>query len=666
MEHTTFEVQEAADVMNKGFVNIKVDREERPDVDKVYMNYILLTTGHGGWPMSVFIEPHSLAPIYGGTYYSAHGEGRRPGFIALCNSISRAWTSDRQTLLATSTRVTEFLKKNNSEEPIEESQRDAFLDSIGGLLLKGADQRIKSFDPVYGGWGEQPKFPQPVILTSLFTAHYLQGTPTSTYLDQIEKTLQHMYLGGIHDHLGGGFHRYSVTEDWKLPHFEKMLYDQGQIANAYLTAYQITGKQVYKSAAEDIFKYVATQLTDSATGGFFSAEDADSPLPSDPSIKREGAFYVWEYDEIQSLVTDEEFSVLRVIYGLNDTGNVPTEYDPHGEMDNKNILHTIKNHEEVSKATGFSPEKIRLILDSAHGKLAEARARRPRPHLDDKCVTVWNGMMIQAMTRGFQLLGDPQLLGMALASMNFVRSHLYNIETKTLLRTYRGGPSDIEAFAEDYASMIAALLDLYEADFNIAHLQWALELQTTMDQLFWDKENGAYFCDSGNERLHLLVRTKDDHDGSEPSYNSVAAHSLLRLHSILHREEFKKRAEDIFAAFSLRLSKMPLAVPMMTVAAAAYDAPPKSIVVYGPLESPETHELLKVLRSHYDPFRALQHASLGSEASKFFCDQGIAMFKDTEADLCVNGKPAVYICQDFACQLPITDPAELNLVLKKR
>lgn len=659
MEHTTFEVQEAAEVMNKHFVNIKVDREERPDVDKVYMNYILLTSGHGGWPMSVFLEPTSLAPIYGGTYYAAHGEGRRPGFIQICESIAQQWETNRDKILQSGKTITKHLRAKTDESLASASERDNFFAKIGNFVNVGAAARSRSFDPVYGGWGAQPKFPQPVILTSMFVAHYLRETASNTHLlDQAEKTLTHMFFGGIHDHLGGGFHRYSVTEEWKLPHFEKMLYDQAQIAQAYLTAYQMTGfkKEVYAHAAMDIFKYVALQLTCRKTGAFFSAEDADSPIPTDPSVKREGAFYVWEMDEIKELVDEKELLVLTHRYGLREDGNVDSEYDPHGELTNMNILHTEKNFDQISFSTSIPSNDIKAILDTAHKKLYEAQLKRPRPHLDDKCVTVWNAMMISALAKGYQILGQQSLLDMALGSLRFLRDNMYQKETKRLLRSFRDdGPSSIEGFAEDYANLIAALIDVYEATFDHTHLQWALELQETMDELFWDSEDGGYFCDSGNPDLHLLVRTKDDYDGSEPSYNSTAAYSLVRLYNIFYDDKFKRRAEKLFSAFASHIAKMPIGLPMMTVAAAAFAKPPNSTVIYGDLNTPATQSLIKTLHRQYNPFRVIIQASFGSESAKFFHSKGVDLFKSLETDLSVDGRPAVYICKDFTCGLPITD-----------
>ena len=655
--------------MNKYFVSIKVDREERPDVDKVYMNYVLLTTGHGGWPLSAFLEPSTLAPIFGGTYYSAYGEGRRPGFIKICESIARQWESNREKIIVSGAAVASHLKRmskgeamlqeGEKEEAIGESEKDKFLETIGEYVLEGALQRSRSFDPVFGGWGSQPKFPQPVILTSLFVAHHMQAKESSLYLNQCEKTLQHMFSGGIHDHLSGGFHRYSVTEEWKLPHFEKMLYDQAQIANAYLTAYQITKKQLYRDAASDIFKYLSTYMTDKTTGGFYSAEDADSALKEDPSVKREGAFYVWAFEELESLLDKQEMKVLTLRYELKPTGNVPSEYDPHGEMENMNVLHTVKNLDQLSFSTGLSSDTLSSIIDSAHKKLHSAQAERPRPHLDDKCITSWNAMMIQSLARGYQLLGERSLLDLALASLNFIRNHLYLKDSKQLLRTYRNSPSNIEGFAEDYANLIAALIDLYQADFDHTHLQWAIELQQTMDRLFWDAEHGGYFSDSGNPDLHLLCRNKDDYDGSEPSYNSVAALSLVKLFNLLHNESYKKRAEDLFVAFASQLSKRPLGMPMMTVAAAAYSMPPSSIVIYGDIASDATRSLIQAAHAKYDPFQVIMQASYDSEAARFFHDQGVVLFKDLSTDLSVGGRPAAYVCQGFTCNLPLTDGTSL-------
>lgn len=696
MEHTTFEVEEAAEIMNEHFINIKVDREERPDVDKVYMNYVLLTTGHGGWPMSVFLEPNDLAPIFGGTYFSAHGEGRRPGFIKICQSVALQWRTNKEKILASSESIARHLKAKTTE-PVSSSLREDFLETLEQYLLIGVDKRSRSFDSTFGGWGSQPKFPQPVIMTAHLAAHYVtekspggadvievEGSKRAKnggnfeYLEQVQVTLRHMYAAGIHDHLGGGFHRYGVTDDWKLPHFEKMLYDQSQIANAYLATYQLTlasantgdfeadeatkrSAKVFRDAAEDIFRYVNTQVSDASTGAFYSAEDADSPLASDTSVKKEGAFYVWHYDELKQILEDREFILVTRLYDILKSGNVPPEYDPHHELTNMNILHAAPGAlEELAPLVKMSVAEARDVLAASHAKMREAQAKRPRPHLDDKCVTAWNAMMIGSLAKGYQVLRDPKLLERALASLNFIKNNLYNPERKQLLRSYRLGPSNIDGFADDYAYLISALLDLYEATFDVSHLQLAVELQETMDDLFWDKEDGAYFQDNGNPELHLLTRTKEEHDGSEPSYNSVAAHSLTRLYHMLEDMKYKSRAEDLFAAFATHLSKIPAALPMMTVAAAAFSRPPKVILIYGDLADAATQALIAEVHQTFDPFRVVIQASKGSEAAQFFHKQGLDTFKSLDDDLSDSGAPAARICENFSCGLPITKPAELK------
>lgn len=689
MEHTTFEVEEAAQVMNEHFINVKVDREERPDVDKVYMNYVLLTTGHGGWPMSVFLEPDSLAPIFGGTYFSAHGEGRRPGFIQICEAVALQWKTNKDKILASSGTIARHLQSRVTE-PVDGDVKKAFLETLEQYLETGVKKRARAFDTTYGGWGAQPKFPQPVIMIAHLVAQYLNtqdsasssDSPSVDYLGQVQKTLRAMYAGGIHDHLGGGFHRYSVTDDWKLPHFEKMLYDQSQLANAYLATYQLTltssdasedapsvdttaAAEVFKSAAQDIFRYVRTQLVDPNTGAFYSAEDADSPLPEDPSIKREGAFYVWSLSELKSLLTEKELELVVSFYNVEKSGNVAPEYDPHEELTSMNILHSSEDSvSELLHVMDVSPKEALLILESVHEKLRAAQSMRPRPHLDDKCVTAWNAMMIGSLAKGYQVLQDPSLLDSALRALAFVKKELYNPETKHLQRSYRLGPSNIEAFADDYASMIAALLDVYEATFDTAHLQWAIELQDTMDTLFWDSEDGAYFQDSGNPALHLLVRTKEEHDGSEPSYNSVAAMSLVKLYHILGNPKYQQRAQNLLAAFATHLTKIPITLPFMSVAAAALSRPSKSVLIYGDPSSEATKDLIKTVQTTYDPFRVVLHASRGSESSRFFQSHGLETFTSLETSPpSSSDKPSAFVCKDFTCGLPVHSSTELAKLL---
>lgn len=674
--------------MNANFINIKVDREERPDVDKVYMNYVLLTTGHGGWPMSVFLEPDTLAPIFGGTYFSAYGEGRRPGFINVCEAVALKWRTSRETILQSSGTIAKHLQSKVTES-VAGNEKTAFLGTLEQYLEIGVKKRARSFDPTYGGWGEQPKFPQPVIMTAHLVAYYLakinssssNESPQHEYLSQVQQTLRSMYAGGIHDHLGGGFHRYSVTDDWKLPHFEKMLYDQSQLANAYLAAYQLTLEtatsddhkaadsaselaNIFKEAAQDIFKYVSTQLTDSTTGAFYSAEDADSPLKENPAKKREGAFYVWSYAELKSLLSEREMSAVVTFYGVQKSGNVAPEYDPHEELTLMNILHSSEDSlSDTAYSLGCESGEVRSLLESAHSKLRAAQATRPRPHLDDKCVTVWNAMMIGAFAKGSQVLQDPSLLEKALAALNFIKTQLYNPEKKRLLRSYREGPSNIEGFADDYAALIAALLDVYEASFDTAHLQWAIELQETMDEQFWDSEDGGYFQDSGNPDLHLLHRTKEEHDGSEPSYNSVAALSLVKLYHMLGDPKYKLRAENLFAAFSTHLTKVAASLPLMTVAAAALARPSKSVLIYGDRNASKTQALIKTVHTTYDPFRVVLQASHGSESSRFFQTQGLETFSSLESSSSLSSKSSAFVCKDFTCGLPVTEPEELHKLL---
>lgn len=685
MEHTTFEVEEAARLMNANFVNVKVDREERPDVDKVYMNYVLLTTGHGGWPMSVFLAPETLAPIFGGTYFSAHGEGRRPGFINICEAVALQWKTNRDKILQSSGTIARHLQSKVTEAP-QGDLKGAFLETLEQYLEIGAKKRAKSFDETYGGWGDQPKFPQPVIMTALLNAHYLNKINESdsssvNYLEQVQKTLRAMYAGGIHDHLGGGFHRYSVTDDWKLPHFEKMLYDQSQLANAYLATYQLTlletdssddsptesnakAAEVFKLAAQDIFRYVLAQLCDRSTGAFYSAEDADSPLKEDPNTKREGAFYVWTSNELKALLSDGELAVVTSFYNVQKSGNVAPEYDPHNELTSQNILHATEDAlNDASLAIGNEEKDVLALLESAHNKLRAAQSTRPRPHLDDKCVTVWNAMMIGAFAKGYQVLQDQSLLDSALRALSFIKSTLYNPETKRLIRSYREGPSNIEGFADDYAATIAALLDVYEATFDTSHLEWAIELQDTMDELFWDSTDGAYFQDSGNPALHLLVRTKEEHDGSEPSYNSVAAVSLVKLYHILGNPKYQQRAQNLLASFATHLAKIPVTLPLMTVAASALSRPSKSVLIYGKLDSPQTKTLIKTVQTTYDPFRVVLQASHGSESSQFFQKQGLETFTSLESSAADDNKVSVFVCKDFTCGLPVSDVEELKKLL---
>ncbi len=671
MAHESFEDEAIAEIMNREFVNIKVDREERPDVDRAYMTFVQATTGHGGWPMSVWLTPE-LKPFVGGTYFPPENRYGHPGFKDVLRRIAAAWKQDSAKITEQGTRIVEALRESASS-------RDAGDEKLGEETIDVAYQQIaRSYDAHEGGFGGAPKFPRPVMLNFLFRV-YARDRESAAGKHALEMnlfTLRKMAAGGMHDHLGGGFARYSVDAYWHVPHFEKMLYDQAQLAVAYLDAFQITRDPLFESVARDVLDYVRRDMT-APEGGFYSAEDADSEVVAAvydrrtydvdasravgghrPPLqkKAEGAFYVWTKDEIERAL-GQDAEIFNFHYGVETDGNAPAGADPHGEFVGKNIL--IERHSlgETAGHFGKSEEEVREVLAFARQTLSDVRAKRPRPHLDDKIITGWNGLMISAFARAAQVIDDEVYLQAAVAAARCVRLHLYDEPRKTLVRNYREGRSAVDGFADDYAFVIQGLLDLYEASFDIEWLKFALDLQETQDRLFYDAENGGYFSGTGNDPS-ILLRMKEDNDGAEPAASSVAAINLLRLAQIRGEGTYRARAAKTMAAFGTTLARIPSAMPQMLVAVEQSLSKPRQIVVAGDRASEETRALLREVHRHYLPNRVLLLAD-GKEGSEFLGEKldGLREMKP------LAGKPTAYVCEDFSCQAPVTDPDELAKLL---
>ncbi|HEU4772890.1 MAG TPA: thioredoxin domain-containing protein, partial [Candidatus Udaeobacter sp.] len=557
MAHESFESEDVAAIMNREFVNIKVDREERPDVDRVYMTFVQATTGSGGWPMSVWLTP-DLKPFVGGTYFPPTERYGQPAFTKVLERIATAWKEDHDKIVEQGSKIVEALRESQSAAPGE--------GKIDDSVLTAAYRQIdRSYDPKEGGFGNAPKFPRPVTLNFLtrFYARDPRSDDRKHALDMALFTLRKMAGGGMHDHIGGGFHRYSVDRYWHVPHFEKMLYDQAQLAVAYLDAFQITKNTRYESVARGILDYVARDMT-SKEGGFFSAEDADSAVVAgsgDPGHSKtaEGAFYLWTKKEIDDALRDAA-EIFSFHYGVQAHGNAPEGSDPHDEFRGKNIL--IERHTIAKTAEHFkkSEQEIAKLLKQSQEKLFSIRAKRPRPHLDDKIIAAWNGLMISAYARAAQVLDDARYLEIGTRAANFLRANLYEEKSKLLYRNYRNGRSDIEAFADDYAFVIQGLLDLYEASFDVDWLKFAIELQQTQNQLFFDEKNGGYFSSSGRDKS-VFVRMKDDNDGAEPAASSITALNLLRLSQIYDDAKTAERAKKTIDAFATILLQFPSGMP---------------------------------------------------------------------------------------------------------
>ncbi len=464
-----------------------------------------------------------------------------------------------------------------------------------------------------------------------------------------------MAAGGMHDHLGGGFHRYSVDRYWHVPHFEKMLYDQAQLAVAYLDAFQITQDRQFASVARDILDYVARDMT-SKEGGFFSAEDADSLFEHGKPEHGEGAFYIWTKKEIDTALGNAA-EIFDFHYGVQSHGNAPEGSDPQDEFRGKNIL--IERHTVAETAQHFQkPEDaVRELFRQSREKLFAIRSKRPRPHLDDKIIAAWNGLMISAYARAAQILDEPRYLKRATLATNFARTHLWDDSKKTLYRSYRKGRGNVEGFADDYAFVIQGLLDLYEASFDVEWLKVAIELQETQDRLFFDEKNGGYFSTSGQDKS-VVLRMKDDNDSAEPASSSVAALNLLRLAQIRNKKQWEERAEKTISAFRTTLSRFPSAMPQILVALDFSSRKPRQIVIAGKKDAPETKALLSEVHRHFLPTTILLVAD-GAEGQKYLGEEleaihGMSM---------VDEKPAAYVCENFTCKAPVIDSTQLAKLL---
>jgi uncharacterized protein YyaL (SSP411 family) len=623
MERESFESEEIARVLNEHFVAIKVDREERPDVDRMYMLFVQASTGSGGWPMSVWLTPQRK-PFFGGTYFPPDNRYGRPGFKAVLEQLAKAWRQDRARIEESGNKVIEQLR--------EYSSLGAKSDGAGREVLERAFQGFRRmFDSQLGGFGRAPKFPRPSIHN--FLLRYYAETKNEEALEMVLTTLREMVKGGMNDQIGGGFHRYSVDERWFVPHFEKMLYDQAQLAVSYLEAFQITHDGQYAAAARAIFTYLLRDMTDPG-GGFYSAEDADSAAdPADLRHKSEGAFYIWRKPEIEEALGPRVAEMFCYRYGVEAGGNV--EEDPHGEFRGANILYQAHAVEDAA---------ARVELQQASAKLLEIRAKRPRPLRDDKVLSSWNGMMISAFAKGAQILNESRYAESARAAADFLQRHLWDDRRQILLRRHRGGESAIDGFLDDYAFCGLGMLDLYEATFDTRDFEWAVRMAERAIELFADTENGAFFSatDDGG-----LMRLKDDYDGAEPSGNSGMAMLLLRLARMTDRVDFRKTAEHTLRAFASRMEEAGTGVPQMLVAHSFALGRPREIVLAGSRDDPAAIEMLATIRRRFLPGAVIMRGEQSARPMP-----------------ALNGGPTAYVCENFACSLPVTSATALDELLE--
>jgi len=644
MERESFESDSIAAIMNKFFVCIKVDREERPDVDKVYMTALQGMGQNGGWPMSMFLTP-DLKPFFGGTYFPPETRYGRAGFPEVLTRIHDVWEKEREKILESANGIITGLR----EIPAATGGKIE-----GGVLDTCYRQFERTYDPLFGGFGGGPKFPRPAVFD--FLLHYHSRTREPKALMMVTKTLQKMALGGMYDHVGGGFHRYSVDREWRVPHFEKMLYDQAQLVQAYIDAFQVTKDPFYSAIAREVLDYVLRDMTH-PDGGFYSAEDADSPKPEFPAEEGEGAFYVWTKTELLNVLGEDAAQAWCLYYGVEEGGNTP--HDPQMEFTGKNILYVARSLKETATALGKTEGDVQSSLISSKQKLFAVRETRPRPRLDDKVICSWNGLMIGAFARAYQVLGDERYLQASRRGAEFVLNHLFDAPTKTLRRRYRDGESRYEAHLDDYAFLVRGLLDLYEASFEATWFVRAMELTQKQLSLFKDEKNGGFFDTSGKDPT-ILVRMKEQYDGAEPTGNSLAAMNLLRLARMTGDDELLQLAQQTIFQFGDVLMKQPVVMPAMTAACAFFLDPPRQIILAGRKEDPAMHKLLHEVHARYIPNKVVLLAD-GGEGQRQLTKYNSFL----QSIVMVDGKATAYVCEDFICQLPTSDPSVVSQLLEK-
>ncbi len=636
MEHESFEDDEVAAILNAHFVSIKVDREERPDLDDIYMKAVQLMTGSGGWPMSVFLTP-DLQPFYGGAYYPPRDMMGRPSFKTVLKGVSRAWDERRDEIANTAAEMVRHIQAIDGD-----AGGAADLPSPE-LIRRAAADLASTFDSRYGGFGSAPKFPSGPTNQVLLRDYWRNGVEESRRM--AEHTLQFMYFGGMCDHLGGGFHRYSVDEQWLVPHFEKMLYDNAQLAEVYTEAWQLTKNPLYRKVAEDIFAYELRDMRDPG-GAFHSTEDADSE-------GEEGRFYLWTHDALVAELGKEDAAVFCDYYGVRPEGNFQSHEPYHQGM---NILHIAGPPQSVAERHGMTLDELESRLDKMRQKLFAVREERVRPGLDDKILTSWNALLIGALAKGARAFGRNEYKDAAEEAARFILDEMRDGDR--LLRTHRGGRSRLPAYLDDYAFLCDAFVDLYQATFNTDWLREAERLADALIERFWDNASGGFYFTS-SDHDGLIVRSKPFFDGSEPSGNSVAALGLLRLARLTGKSEYQEKAEATLRAARAQLEHMPRAFMNMLFAVDLAMHPSREVAIIGAKESPETAALLDVVNTRFlpDTVVALRDPSQ-TQADQISVQ--IPLLAEREPS---NGKPTVYVCRNYTCERPVTSPDEAAALL---
>jgi uncharacterized protein len=625
MERESFENEQIAALMNDLFISIKVDREERPDLDEIYMNAVQLLTGRGGWPMTMFLTPDGK-PFYGGTYFPPEDRKGMPGFPKILLGVSQAY---RERSADVEKSVGEILAALQRMSETHQSDKDFSPD----IIAASCEKISRAYDSDNGGLGQAPKFPNAGVY-ELFLRNFYHSK-NERYLEMIVHTLTKMAQGGIYDHLGGGFHRYSVDAKWLVPHFEKMLYDNAQLLGIYGHAYAITGETLFKSVVEETAHYLLREMLQ-AEGGFYSTQDADSE-------GEEGKFFVWTPDEISRLLGTEAGEVFCRIYDVSDQGN----------FEEKNILHPILTIEQASKYFGKEKSVIETLVAEAKTKLFTEREKRIKPFRDEKIITAWNGLALSGLAAAIKISGEAALITAVTQTIEFIFDKMFR--DGFLLHTYKDGQAKLLGYLDDYAFLAVGLLDIYETLLDRAFLDRALQLNEIMLREFWDEEEGGFFY-TGKSQEQLISRTKPIFDASIPSGNAMATQLLLRLHHITGQNDYRGRAEKVLCSYYDVMENQPFGFAHMLCAVDQHLNPPKEIVVVGNIDDPRTRDLLAEVHRIYLPNKVLQ--LVGAEQA--LEDISPLLRGKTQ----VNGQPTAYLCQNFTCSAPATNPAELKSLLQ--
>ncbi|CAM2877984.1 thioredoxin domain-containing protein [Paenibacillus sediminis] len=629
MAHESFEDEEVAELLNKNYVSIKVDREERPDIDQLYMTVCQTLTGQGGWPLTIIMTPDK-EPFFAGTYFPKKRWYGRIGLMEILSQIKEKWNNDREHVAEISQQIV---------QEVERRVGSARKGSLSEAILDKAFNHYKhTFDSVYGGFGEAPKFPTPHQLA--FLMRYYDRAGEKKALEMVTTTLNAMHRGGIYDHIGFGFSRYSVDERWLVPHFEKMLYDNALLAWTYLEAFQLTKDNHFLTVAESILQYVLRDMAH-AEGGFYSAEDADSE-------GEEGKFYVWKRDEIIELLGKEAGELYCELYDITDKGNFEGHNIPNL------IQHDIA---KFSEQQGIEVRELQERIERSRQKLFQYREGRVHPGKDDKILTAWNGLMIMAMAKGSIITGKHEYLETAERAVDFIRSNLIR-EDGRLLARYRDGDAAFPAYLDDYAFLVWGLMELYEASFKLEHLSLAIDLTHRMIDLFWDEQSGGFYF-YGNDGEQLFARSKEIYDGAMPSGNSVAAYNLHKLARLTNDERIMNIARQQLEAFAGAVSSYPTGHAMYLIALDYAFSPSSEIVIAGELADSVTLQMLEAIRGGFRPHTSVIVVPSGDKKNM---TKAIPLVQDKKQ---IGGKTTAYVCENFSCQSPTTDVEVLKTQLQK-